>query len=55
LQPVRGHYDAVGFEMIEWKAVIKGQWKILFLAPPYGENEWHLYNLGDDPGNSLDL
>lgn len=49
LQPIRGQYDAVGFEMIECKAVIKGGWKILFLAPPYGENEWHLYNLAADP------
>ncbi|MEG6549691.1 arylsulfatase [Desulfocurvibacter africanus] len=48
-QPVRGSYDALGFEMIECKAVIKGDWKILFLAPPYGESEWHLYNLQDDP------
>ena len=48
-QPVRGHYDALCFEMIECKAVIKGGWKILFMAPPYGENEWFLYNLGDDP------
>ena len=48
-QPVRGHYDAIGFEMIECRAVIKGDWKILFMAPPYGGNEWHLYNLRRDP------
>lgn len=35
--------------MIECKAVIKGGWKILFLAPPYGESEWHLYDLEADP------
>lgn len=49
LQPIRGEYDAIGFEMIECKAVIKGGWKILFMAPPYGESEWHLYNLREDP------
>ncbi|MHB1297497.1 MAG: sulfatase-like hydrolase/transferase [Gemmatimonadaceae bacterium] len=48
-QPVRGHYDALGFEMIECKAVIKGEWKVLFMAPPYGRNEWHLYHLKSDP------
>lgn len=48
-QHIRGHYDALGFEMIECKAVIKGGWKILFMAPPYGDNTWHLYNLRDDP------
>ena len=39
----------LAFEMLECKAVIKGDWKILFMAPPYGKNEWHLYNLVDDP------
>ncbi len=48
-QPVRGSYDPLGFEMIECKAVIKGDWKIVFLAPPYGENAWHLFNLREDP------
>ena len=48
-QPIRSRYDAVGFEMIECKAVIKGDWKILFMAPPYGKSEWHLYNLNEDP------
>lgn len=48
-QPIRSDYDALGFEMIGCKAVIKGEWKILFMAPPYGANEWHLYNLRQDP------
>lgn len=48
-QPVRGPYDALGFEMIECKAVIKGRWKIVFLAPPYGHGDWHLYDLRTDP------
>lgn len=47
--PVRGPFDVIGFEMIECRAVIKGEWKLIFLAPPYGENEWHLYNLNEDP------
>lgn len=54
-QPIRGSYDALGFEMIECKAVIKGDWKILFLAPPYGESEWHLYNLRNDPQELTNL
>lgn len=48
-QPIRGPFDALGFEMIECKAIIKGDWKLLFMAPPYGDNEWFLYNLRDDP------
>ena len=35
--------------MMECRAVIKGDWKLVFVAPPYGENDWHLYNLRDDP------
>lgn len=48
-QPIRGAYDALGFEMIECKALIKGHWKILYLAPPYGNDAWHLYDLRRDP------
>lgn len=48
-QPVRGAFDALGFEMLECRAVIKGDWKLIFMAPPYGENEWRLYNLREDP------
>ncbi len=46
---VRGPFDAIGFEMMECRAVLKGDWKLLFMAPPYGENDWHLYNVGEDP------
>jgi arylsulfatase A-like enzyme len=46
---VRGPSEALGFEMMECRAVIKGDWKLIFMAPPYGENDWHLYNLREDP------
>lgn len=49
LTPIRGPFDALGFEMMECSAVIKGDWKLIFMAPPYGQNEWHLYNLREDP------
>lgn len=53
--PVRGPFDALGFEMIECRSIIKGDWKLIFVAPPYGENDWHLYNLKDDPREIDDL
>lgn len=53
--PVRGPEDAIGFEMIECRAVMKGDWKLVFVAPPYGNNDWHLYNLRDDPRELEDL
>lgn len=52
--PVRGPGDALGFEMIECRAVIKGDWKLIFVPPPYGENDWHLYNLAEDPREMTD-
>jgi arylsulfatase A-like enzyme len=53
--PVRGAFDVIGFEMMECRAILKGDWKLIFMAPPYGENEWHLYNLRDDPREMSNL
>ena len=55
LAPVRGPLDALGFEMVECRAIIKGDWKLIFMAPPYGENDWHLFNLHDDPREMTNL
>jgi arylsulfatase A-like enzyme len=53
--PIRGAFDALGFEMMECRAIIKNGWKLVFLAPPYGDNDWRLYNLRDDPRELTDL
>ena len=45
----------MGWELFERKAYIKGNWKILRLASPFGTGEWQLYNLADDPGEVNDL
>ena len=47
--PVRGPSEPVGFEMMECRALMKGDWKVIFMAPPYGQNEWRLCSLRDDP------
>jgi arylsulfatase len=48
-QPVRNEFAALGFEIGECKAVLKGDWKLIFMPPPYGKgDEWHLYNLKED-------
>ena len=52
--PVRGPSDAIGLEMLECRAIIKGEWKLIFMAPPYGKNDWHLYNLREDPREMTD-
>ncbi len=47
--------EGMGWELFERKAYIKGNWKILRLPEPFGEGDWQLYNLADDPGESNDL
>lgn len=48
-QPVRNAFAVLGFEIGECKAVLKGDWKLIFMPPPYGKgDEWHLYNLKED-------
>ncbi len=40
---------AVGWELFGRSAVHKGHWKIRLLEQPYGDGEWQLFNLKDDP------
>ncbi len=45
----RGEQDLLCFEMIENKAVIRGDWKAVLLIPPYGDGKsWALYNMKSD-------
>lgn len=41
--------------MFECRAVLKGEWKLIFMAPPYGDNDWQLFNLADDPRELANL
>jgi arylsulfatase A-like enzyme len=55
-KPLRNEEEAIGFEMIECKSLIKGGWKVLFEKPPYGDGiHWHLYNLKEDELEQQDL
>lgn len=45
----------MGWELFERKAYIKGDWKILRLPKPFGTDDWQLYNIANDPGESHDL
>ena len=50
------HSDVgMGWELFERKAYIKGNWKILRLAKPFGTGNWQLYNIEKDPGETTDL
>jgi arylsulfatase len=32
-----------------------GNWKIVFVPPPFGPGQWQLYNIHQDPGEVFDL
>jgi arylsulfatase len=45
----------VGYELFGMKAFIDDHWKILLMPPPFGTGDWQLYDLGEDPGEIVDL
>jgi arylsulfatase len=45
----------VGYELFGLKAFIDGDWKILWMPPPFGPGEWELFNLKQDPAELADL
>jgi len=45
----------VGYELFGMKAYFDGDWKILWMPPPFGPGEWQLYNVKDDPAGIVDL
>ena len=45
----------VGYELFGLKAFFDGDWKILWMPPPFGSGEWELYNVAEDPAEMNDL
>ena len=45
----------VGWEMYSHRALHNGDWKITWVWTPAGEAAWQLYDLGTDPGETMDL
>jgi arylsulfatase len=45
----------VGYELFGMKAFFDGDWKILWMPPPFGSGEWALFDLRDDPAEMNDL
>ena len=53
---VRDDKSGFGVESLENKAYIKGDWKIRFLMPPFGDGKnWQLFNLKEDPREQRNL
>jgi arylsulfatase len=46
---------AVNWEMIGFKAVRKGDFKLVWLSTPFGNDDWQLYDLSKDPAELNDL
>jgi len=47
--------DYVGYELGGHAALFQGDYKIVFNRGPVGDDQWHLYNIVTDPGETQDL
>jgi len=45
----------MGWELFGRRALRKGDWKLLWLGEIYGDSQWALYNLAEDPAELMDL
>jgi arylsulfatase len=52
---VRGDGDPVGWEMMGWRALRMGPWKLTWIDRPFGTSNWQLFDLTADPGETSDL
>ena len=48
-------HEPIGIEVAGQSALFKGENKLVRNGPPYGDNEWRLYNLKNDPGEIENL
>lgn len=46
---------AIGYELSGNQAVFKGDLKLIKNIAPVGDGQWHLYDIGNDPGETNDL
>jgi arylsulfatase/uncharacterized sulfatase len=54
-QRVYSPTDTIGYELGGNAALFQGDYKIVLNIPPVGDNQWHLYNIVTDPGETNDL
>ncbi len=52
---VYGPGDAVAMEVAGNAALFRGPHKLVKRTPPYGDGQWELYNVEEDPGETEDL
>ncbi len=51
---VRTQNDWLGFEFAGDRAVREGKWKLVWMARPFGANDWRLFRLDHDPTELYD-
>ena len=47
--------EGIGYELFEMKAYIEGGWKLSRMPTPFGSEEWELFDLSVDPGETTNL
>ena len=52
---VTGGEPVTGMELMGKRAIQVGNWKIVHMPSPWGNDEWQLFNVSDDIGESKDL
>ncbi len=52
---IYGDDEFISGEMQNGKWIRQGNYKAVSVAPPYGNGQWHLYDLANDPGETNDL
>lgn len=55
VEQVYGAQDTVGYELAGHAALFQGDYKIVFNRGPLGDEQWRLFNIVKDPGESRDL
>ena len=54
-EQVYGPDDAVGYELTDHGVLFQGDYKVVINQPPRGDGQWRLFNIVDDPGETVDL
>jgi len=54
-KPIHGAEEVFVTEIFDRRSVRKGDWKILWSNPPWGEKGWELFNIAVDPGERNNL
>ena len=52
---VYGEEETIGYELAGNAALFQGDYKIVKNRGTVGDNQWHLFNIVDDPGETRDL